>query len=177
MRLKTAKTTNRAQQGYGCEDVEPRGFVSLMDLYENNYMRLRRLVPDMSAIPDEAVSSVSGCLSLYLNILERTKFTTTLQLTYRFDDAGEIVAEPALTIRVYHDAHQLEVLTGHLQHGRQHYDHIPDKTLNVKWKLNRFLYKWLGFCLYLGHSFDNKRSQVDVECTGEFSEEIVTIVN
>jgi len=22
--------------GYGCEDVDPRGFVSLMDLYENN---------------------------------------------------------------------------------------------------------------------------------------------
>ncbi len=61
--------------------------------------------------------------------------------------------EPALTIRVYHDANQVEVLTGHLQHGQQRFDHIPEKAIKIKWKLNRFLYKWLGYCLHLGHHF------------------------
>ena len=139
--------------GYGCEDVDLRGFVSLMDMYENNYLRLRRLIPDVSKLPDYEVSQLAGCLSLHMNVLERTKFTTTLTLTYYFDEDAKSVAEPALTIRVYHDAHQVEVLTGHLKHGRQRYDHIPEKAIKIKWKLNRFLYKWLGYCLYLGHSF------------------------
>jgi uncharacterized protein YqiB (DUF1249 family) len=63
------------------------------------------------------------------------------------------VPEPALTIRIYHDVHQVEVLTGHLQHGRNQYDHVPEKAIKIKWKLNRFLFKWLGYCLYLGHQF------------------------
>ncbi|PCI08351.1 MAG: hypothetical protein COB77_02515 [Gammaproteobacteria bacterium] len=139
--------------GYGCEDVDPHGFVHLMDLYENNYMRLRRLIPDISQISDNVVSHLPGCLSLHVRILERTKFTTTFCLTYYFEEGEQRLEEPALTIRVYHDANQLEVLTGHLQHGRQQFDHIPEKAIKVKWKLNHFLYKWLGYCLYLGHHF------------------------
>jgi len=142
-----------AVAGYGCEDVDPRGFVSLMDLYENNYLRLRRLIPDLLKLPDNTVSSLPGCLSLHLNIIERTKFTTTIFLSYYFEEDGQAIAEPALTLRIYHDANQVEVLTGHLQHGRQQYDHIPEKAIKIKWKLNRFLYKWLGYCLYLGHHF------------------------
>ena len=144
--------------GYGCEDVDPRGFVSLMDLYENNYLRLRRLIPDLAQVGDTAVSKLPGCLSLHLEVLERTKFTTTIYLTYYFPEDGNEVAEPALTIRIYHDANQVEVLTGHLQHGRQRYDHIPEKAIKIKWKLNRFLYKWLGYCLYLGHSFTSQHN-------------------
>ena len=139
--------------GYGCEDVDPCGFVSLMDLYENNYMRIRRLVPELSKLPESSVSTLPGCLSLHLVILERTKFTTTLCLTYQFGEDGQRVPEPALTVRVYHDVHQVEVLTGHLQHGRNQYDHVPEKAIQIKWKLNRFLFKWLGYCLYLGHQF------------------------
>jgi uncharacterized protein YqiB (DUF1249 family) len=139
--------------GYGCEDVDPRGFVSLMDLYENNFIRLRKLIPDLTNLPVNAVSRLPGCLSLHTTILERTKFTTTLSLTYYFEEAEQLLAEPALTVRIYHDASIVEVLTGHLKHGRQRYDHIPAKAKIIKWKLNRFLYKWLGYSLYLGHSF------------------------
>lgn len=139
--------------GYGCEDVDLRGFVSLMDLYENNFLRLRRLIPDLSKMPAYTVSTLPGCLPLHMRILEQTKFTTTLLLTYYFEEGETLLAEPALTIRVYHDACQVEVLTGHLRHGRERYDHIPEMAKAVKWKLNRFLYKWLGYCLYLGHQF------------------------
>ena len=152
-----------ALAGYGCEDVDPCGFVSLMDLYENNYLRLRRLIPDLSQLPEHSVSCLPGCLNLHLNILEQTQFTSTVFLTYYFNEEELAVAEPAITLRIYHDAHQVEVLTGHLQHGRQRYDHLSKKALKTKWKLNRFLYKWLGYCLYLGHSFSlvNKPSSVN----------------
>jgi len=115
--------------GYGCEDVNPRGFVSLMDLYENNYLRLRRLIPNLAELPKNAVSCLPGCLNLHLTILDRTKFTTTIFLSYYFDEAEQAVAEPALTLRIYHDANQVEVLTGHLRHGRLRYDHIPEKAI------------------------------------------------
>lgn len=139
--------------GYGCEDVDPRGFVSLMDLYENNYLRLRRLIPELSKLPDEMVSDLPGCLQLHLKVLDRAKFTTTIFLSYYFAEGDKLIAEPALTLRLYHDAKQVEVLTGHLQHGRLKFDHIPEKAIKIKWRLNRFLYKWLGYCLYLGHHF------------------------
>lgn len=145
--------------GYGCEDVDPRGFVSLMDMYENNYMRLRRLIPDLLSLQDNAVSRLPGCLSLHAKILERTQFTTTLCLTYYFEEGERGIEEPALTIRVYHDAQQVEVLTGHLKHGQQRFDHIAEKAIETKWMLNRFLYKWLGYCLYLGHSFSGCASR------------------
>ena len=139
--------------GYACEDVDLRGFVSLMDLYENNYLRVRRLIPDLSKVAVRSISVLPGCLPLHMTILEQTKFTTTLSLTYYFEEGENVLAEPALIIRVYHDAHQVEVLTGHLRHGRERYDHIPEMAKAVKWKLNRFLFKWLGYCLHLGHVF------------------------
>lgn len=144
---------NRASAGYGTEEVTPGGFVSLMDLYENNYLRLRRLLPQLEKLPGHTVSELPGCLSLHLQILERSRFTTTLRLTYFFRENGISRPEPDLTIRIYHDANQVEVLTGHLRHGRLRYDHIPEMAIPVKWKLNRFLFKWLGYCLHLGHRF------------------------
>lgn len=140
--------------GYGCEDVDPQGFVSLMDLYENNYLRIRRLIPCLNEISGCYISRRPGCMSLHLTILERTRFTTTIYLTYYFEESDRSVAEPALIVRIYHDAHQVEVLNGHLKHGRQQYDHIPEKTKRIKWKMNRFLYKWLGYCLFQGHRFE-----------------------
>ncbi|MBT8128259.1 MAG: DUF1249 domain-containing protein, partial [Gammaproteobacteria bacterium] len=57
-----------------------------------------------------------------------------------------------------HDARLIEVLSGHLQHGRQKLDHLPADAKVEKWKLNRFLYKWLGFCLHQGHQFRRQKN-------------------
>lgn len=142
-----------ARDGYGCAEVAPRGYVSLMDLHENNYLRFKRLVADLDAISDKAVSVVPGCLDLHLQIVERSKFTTTVRMTYYFFEDQQLMAEPDLKLRIYHDARLVEVLAGHLKHGRQRLDHLPATALRLKWRLNRLLYKWLGYCLYLGHDF------------------------
>ncbi|MCW8831422.1 MAG: DUF1249 domain-containing protein [Gammaproteobacteria bacterium] len=142
-----------ARDGYGCHEVVPGGYVSLMDLHENNYLRFRKLVADLDAITDWAISVVPGHMDLHLQILERSKFTTTVRMTYYFSDHQKLVAEPDLKIRVYHDACLVEVLAGHLKHGRQRLDHLPTTAPRLKWRLNRFLYKWLGYCLHLGHEF------------------------
>lgn len=138
---------------YGCEDVVPRGFVSLMDLYENNYLRLRKLVPALLRLEGAQVSHVPGCLDVHLRVLEHSKYTTTLCLTYHFEDGSNVLTEPNLKLRIYHDAGLVEVVAGHLKHGRQKLDQLPAHALRAKWRLNRFLYKWLGYCLHLGHCF------------------------
>jgi len=138
---------------YGCEDVLPVDFVSLMDMYEDNFIKLRKLIPDMQQINDSCVSTSAGHLNLYLQIIERSKFTTTLRLSYSFTDKGETRLEPNLKIRIYHDAGLAEVMSGKLHHGKLVLDHLPSDALKQKWQLNRFLSKWLKYCLRQNHGF------------------------
>jgi uncharacterized protein YqiB (DUF1249 family) len=132
-------------------------FGNLMELYERNYVQLRLLIPDLRRGPiTTTISQVPGCMTLYLQLTEQSPYTSTLRLTYRFIETASdgqkvrAMAEPDLTIRVYHDARSAEVMSG-LLHGQQH----PRKTrgLDGSWHLNRFLYKWLRYLLYRGHGF------------------------
>ncbi len=138
---------------YGCEDVLPVDFVSLMDMYEDNYMKLRKLIPQLHKIKTSAVSTSPGHLNLHLEIVERSKFTSTLRLSYCFTEQGESRFEPNLKIRIYHDAGLAEVMSGKLHHGKLVLDHLPADALKQKWQLNRFLSKWLKYCLRQNHGF------------------------
>ena len=135
----------------------PESFAALMELYEANYIRLRQLCPDLHRIEGEAVSRISGGLDLHLQVLENSRFTTTLLLTYYFpDEAGGLRADPSVVVRVYHDAHQAEVLSRvcRVQEATVSTRATPaDSALMCKWRLNRFLYKWLGYCRRQGHCF------------------------
>ena len=136
---------------------QPESFAALMELYEANYIRLRQLCPDLHRIEGKAVSRVRDCLDLHLQVLETSRFTSTVLLTYYLpDEAGGRRADPNVVVRMYHDAHQAEVLSrvcrvrdarvGVRQTG-------VDSVLLCKWRLNRFLYKWLGYCRLQGHCF------------------------
>ncbi len=138
---------------YGCEDVLPVDFVSLMDMYEDNFIKLRKLIPHLNDIKDSAISTSKGHLDLFLQVVERSKFTTTLRLSYHFSVENEIRLEPNLKIRIYHDAGLAEVMSGKLHHGRLVLDHLPADALKQKWQLNRFLSKWLKYVLRQHHGF------------------------
>lgn len=114
-------------------------------------MRLRRLVPRLDRLGDHAVSRVAGCIDLHLTVVERARYTTTLRLTYVFTDAGQQHCEPDLRIRVQHDARTAEAMEVRMARGRYRFD--ARRTLQRSWQRNRFLHKWLGYCLYRGHSF------------------------
>lgn len=136
--------------------IPARNFAGLMELYECNYIRLRNLVPDLDTIDSCVVSRVDGVLDLHLRIIERCKFTTTLNLTYIFhDDEGSFPA-PDMQVRMYHDAQQGEVIACGRRRGVRHalYNRMYNQyTLLEKWRMNRFLQKWLGYCLLQGHRF------------------------
>ena len=133
-----------------------RDLRSLIELYESNYLRFLRLAPALHRIEEAAISRVAGALDLHLVILERSKYTTTVSLSYHFVDERHFDAEPNAQIRVYHDVHAVELLSHwRRRHGRGMYrrrsGYMPE--LNRRWTMNRFLYKWLRFCTHQGHLF------------------------
>lgn len=152
------KTSNKPTQ---------KAFSGLMDLYEQNYIKLRNLMPEQALLGDNAISVVQGCLDLHYELLESCKYTSIFRLTYHFNEKNRGRAEPNLEIRLYHDARVAEVMSGTLH--CDYYQCIDSKygvgmlsgdqnLLARKWKLNRFLYKWLNFCLAQGHKFQPANS-------------------
>lgn len=141
-----------------------RDLPALMELYELNYIQLRQLIPDVGLVQDHVVSRVKGALDLYLTVRERCKYTTTLHLSYRFEgDEGSTLA-PDIVVRLYHDAQVAEVISRGTGRGRsetaiKRFHH--SYPIEARWKVNRFLQKWLGFCLRHGHSFSPAREQFD----------------
>jgi hypothetical protein len=136
--------------------IPARNFAGLMELYECNYIRLRNLVPDPDVMPDVVCSRIEGVLDLHLRIVERCKFTTTLNLTYTFHDEEGVFPAPDMQVRMYHDAQVGEVISCGRRRGKRHasYNRMFNRyTLAEKWHMNRFLQKWLGYCLMQGHRF------------------------
>ena len=133
-------------------------FVSLMTLYESNYVRLKRLIPDLRQVPDEQVSEVSGDCRLYMKVVERSPYTTTLTLTYLFDTPAGVIADPDLQIRIYHDAHLAEVLQCARWHRHDVLAAIKSdlhSQLSDRWLRNVMLNKWLDYCVECGHQFQS----------------------
>jgi uncharacterized protein YqiB (DUF1249 family) len=159
---------DQALRQYAHHGIPPVSFAGLMELYECNYIRLRNLLPDSDVIPDAVVSRVEGALDLHLRITERCKFTTTLNLTYIFEDVIGRFPAPDIQVRLYRDAQVGEVISCGRRRGLRHarYNRMRNNyTLAEKWHMNRFLQKWLGYCLMQGHRFTPDRIIVAPEDT------------
>lgn len=130
----------------------------LLRMYEGSYCRLLRLAPDLDSFDGTSVSRVAGALDLYLTILERAPYTTSILLTYRFPSGDGVqsppVAEPNARLCVYHDARLVE-LVSHCRRRRARgvrpWRSGCTPELHARWEMNRFLEKWLSFCTHQGH--------------------------
>lgn len=137
----------------------PGSFVSLMTLYESNYIRLAQLFGDLRSLPDQQVSMVTSDCPLHAQVIERSRYTTTFTLTYRFTEADQIVSDPDLQVRVYHDARLGEALQCTRWHQHPIFAALkmardqPLRQLDVRWQRNIMLNKWLDYCVERGHSF------------------------
>lgn len=131
--------------------AQPRSFTGLMTLYESNYIRLKRLLGDPRTLRGAHVSHLPGDPDLHLQVVEQTRYTTVVQLTYWFEDAGP---EPDLLVRVYHDARMAEAAAcgRHDRHAvlRGFATTAPD-VLQQRWARNMLLNKWLDYCIEQGH--------------------------
>ena len=136
---------------------KPGSFVSLMSLYESNYIRLGWLIPNLRNLDSSSISNVDNDLPLHVRVDERSPYTTTLTLTYLFEDAdGARVADPDLQIRVYHDARLTEVQACARWHRHTVLESIRSdlaRALGDRWLRNVMLNKWLDYCVERGHRF------------------------
>jgi uncharacterized protein len=142
--------------------ARPGSFVSLMSLYESNYIRLGWLVPQLDRLEGSLLSEVEGDCTLHLTVEERSRYTTTLSLTYKFEDASGTVSDPDLQIRIYHDARLAEVQACARWHRHSTLESIRSqlaRQLGDRWLRNMMLNKWLDYCVERGHRFPQSRQQ------------------
>lgn len=133
-------------------------FSALMELYERNYMLVRVLAPALREATGTRLSAVEGELPLEMRDIEHGRYTTTFRLTYRLssrDACGREGREPDLAIRLYHDARTCEVMSGLLPGETGEERRVRD--LDEGHRLNRFLNRWLDYCLERGHGFEGAR--------------------
>lgn len=127
-----------------------------MTLYESNFIRFGWLVPDLRRISGTVRSVVSGEPQLELSVIEQCRYTTTLGMSYVFDDSGAAVRDPGLEIRVYHDARLAEARTTIVSpvhpNLRRFCASLP-RDSDTRWSCNMLLNKWLEYCAGTGHRF------------------------
>jgi hypothetical protein len=136
--------------------ARPVSFVSLMTLYESNFIRLRALAGDVRGHAGRVVSSTPGDVDLHLEAIEHGPYTTVLRLTYFFEGTGGIVADPDLEVRVYHDARLAEAsrCARWVRHpGLSTLRAGLPTALGERWLRNMLLNKWLDYCSERGHRF------------------------
>ena len=125
---------------------------ALLDLCEENFQLLRLIAPDLRAMRGSHRSQRPGQLDLHLDVIDQAAYTTTLRLTYWFDEHPGRAPDPDATLRVYHDARQVEVLD--LRQQTLPVDRLFESpALAHKWKASVFLSKWLWYCARNGHQF------------------------
>jgi uncharacterized protein YqiB (DUF1249 family) len=134
--------------------VRPRSFVGLMALYESNYLRLLQLVPELERLDGCFRSRVAGDCELFVEILERSRYTITMSLTYRFDSAAGRVADPDIRVRTYLDGRLSEAMSLGADHQHQELRRLISKNraeLDARWRRNIILNKWLEYLSDQGH--------------------------
>jgi len=134
--------------------VRPRSFVGLMTLYESNYLRLLRLIPELDRIDGCFRSRVAGDCNLHIEILERCRYTVTLSLTYHLETDHGLVTDPDMQVRAYLDGRLAEVMSlcGDRRYvALRRLVRAHRKELDVRWQRNVVLNKWLEYLTDKGH--------------------------
>jgi len=134
--------------------VKPRSFVGLMALYESNYLRLLRVLPELEQLDGCFRSRVAGDCDLYLEVLERCRYTVTLSLTYHLKTDDGLILDPDITVRAYLDGRLAEaMMVGNRQRHMVLRKFVDEhkRELDLRWRRNIVLNKWLEYLSDQGH--------------------------
>ena len=139
--------------------------LNMMMVYEVNYIRLMRLVPNLRSIAVSMISRSGDIPDISLSIVEHCKYTTTLCLTHYLKIDGKKIPDLDMKIRVYHDAKVVEVI------GYQHesrfaaYYPYPNPRMRhhfEKRQINLFFSEWLKFCEMRGVTFSSHTNEASL---------------
>lgn len=133
--------------------ASPGSFVSLMTLYESNYIRLGWLCGDLDRLADGGAARIDASLTLEYCVEERGPYTTLLCLSLSAG-GGAATGLPQLLVRVYHDARVVEA--SEIRHRAPSAPSLPvsGETLAPRWARNVMLNKWLEYCADRGCRFE-----------------------
>lgn len=134
--------------------IRPRSFIGLMTLYESNFLRLRQLIPELERLDGYYQSRVAGDCDLHLEILDRSRYTVTLSLSYFFQVGGVRIADPDMKIRAYLDGYLAEAMSlcGDHRHAElRRLTRAHRAELDSRWRRNIVLNKWLEYLTDQGH--------------------------
>lgn len=145
----------------------------LMAVCEESYHSLMQLAPDLRRSRGSLCARPAAGLDLHLQVLEQSRYTTLIRLTYAFPPNfgdGLDCLDPNARLCVYYDAMQVEVLDLH-QTALPIYRHYAHPALDAKLKANSFLARWLDYCVRQGYRFGpgggGAVQAVDVLSSGE----------
>lgn len=134
--------------------VRPR-LRRLQEVQAEIFRQMQLLLPDHVAYHDHLVSEVAGSPLLRLEVLERHPYTTFFRLTYQFFERSRTKFSPEAHIRHYHDARLSEATSFSQDQGctrTANPAYPPRQLLQMAWRQNRALDRWLDYLLRQGHS-------------------------
>lgn len=131
-----------------------------LSLYEDNFSKLMLLLEGLEQVSDTAVLEADGLAGLYLAVLDRSAYTTTIALSHSFGIDEALLRSLHMKIRIYHDAQVAEVLAyQHAVHFLAFYPYPNPRMFQPyeKRRVNQFLGEWLQHCLKSGYRMPNVR--------------------
>ena len=134
--------------------VKPKSFVGLMALYESNFVRLKHLIPELDRLDGYYKSRVAGDCDLHVEIIERSRYTITLSLSYFFFENNVRIVEPDMKVRAYLDGQLAEAMhygSGYRHPALRRFSREHRQVLDQRWRRNILLNKWLDYLMEQGH--------------------------
>ena len=120
-----------------------------MRTHERNYQLLMKLLASIEIDSGVTATTCNGESGLDINIIEYTRYTTTLALSKRMGKNGHLLPDLSMRVRAYHDASVAEVI------AYQGLFSIPPPYMvksigrfqkDEKKQINQLLYELLNFC-------------------------------
>ncbi|MDH5377224.1 MAG: DUF1249 domain-containing protein [Gammaproteobacteria bacterium] len=132
---------------------------SSQTLYEINYALLDHFLPEFLDSDTVCCKDETDSISLTVNLLERSPYTSLVELVLAPISNIKLVSKSHFTVRIYHDVKVAEVVE-YQGKRRFHawYAHYPNTamyTKDEKRQVNLLLSEMLKFCETSGISFEH----------------------
>jgi uncharacterized protein YqiB (DUF1249 family) len=134
-------------------------------LHETNFAKLSMVVPGLRKIRRPQCLRGHGNSLLELEILEKSRYTTTFSLLLRQGGKQHWLPTLHMKVRTYHDAKVAEVLALQHHHRLQPRYPYPNPRMyhsDEKQQINRFFGEWLDHCLRNNCLFHDEVAPLDV---------------
>jgi uncharacterized protein YqiB (DUF1249 family) len=144
--------------------VPKKHYFNQTPLYEANYARLKRLIPNSFDGINNVLSLANNSkIKFALEIIESHKFTVVVVMKISYDFSSPLITNPSFKIRICHDASVAEVIAYHHHANFKPDYHYPNQDMlhkDEKQQVNRLLGEFLDY-------FINDKRAAPLELLGQ----------